>query len=187
MGSNLGSENPRKIPEHSVGVGPFCASPPASGKGLIGYRNDVLRKYDRQTMWVALGLLICTILVAVVVAVQERGENAADHAMEENSINDDAAVNSNPTTLSGVRTVNEESASSEMSSGQTISIDRTDTVISLGQNSSPLKQSPAPSQTAVCARTFETYQPETQADASLMFSVQRQDTARVDPAKDSIL
>ena len=64
---NLGSENPKKIPEHSVGVGRLV-----SGKDLIAYRNDVLRRYDRQTMWVASGLMVlCTILAAVVVAVQE--------------------------------------------------------------------------------------------------------------------
>ncbi len=179
MESNLGRENPKKIPEHSVGVGRFCASPPVSGKDLIAYRNDVLRRYDRQTMWVASGLVICTILGAVVVAVQEPEKNAADHAMEENLISDDAAVNSNPTALSDVRTVNAESTSSAMNSGQTISIDRTDTVIYPGQNSSPLTESPAPSQTAVSAPTSETYQPETQASASPMSSVQRQDTARV--------
>jgi hypothetical protein len=179
MESNLESENPRKIPETSVGVGRFCASPPVSGKDLIAYRSDVLRRYDRQTMWVASGLLICTILAAVAVAVQEPEKNAADHAMEENLISDDAAVNSNPTALSDIRTVKAESTSSAMTSGQTISNDRTDTVISPGQNSSPLTESSAPSQTAVSAPTSETYQSETQADTSPTSQVQRQDTARV--------
>ncbi|MBV8273632.1 MAG: hypothetical protein JO170_00010 [Verrucomicrobia bacterium] len=176
---NLGSENPKKIPEHSEGVGRFCVPPPVTGKDLTPYRNGVLRKYDRQTTWVASGLMICTILAAVVVAVQIPEKNAADHATDENLISDDATVNSNSTTLSGVRSVNEESARTGMSSGQTISIDRTGTVISLGQNSSPLTQSPVPSQTPVSAPTSETYQPETQADASLMSSVHGQDTARV--------
>jgi hypothetical protein len=178
MESNLGRENPKKIPEHSVGVGRFCAFPPVSGKDLIAYRNDVLRRYDRQTMWVASGLLICMILGAVVVAVQEPEKNAADHAMEENLISDDAVVNSNPTALSDVRTVNAESTSSAMNSGQR-SIDRTDTVISPGQNSSPLTESQESSQTPVSALTSETYQSETQADTSPMSPVQRQDTARV--------
>jgi hypothetical protein len=176
---NLESENPKKIPEISVGVGRFCAPPPVSGKDLIAYRNDVLRRYDRQTMWVALGLLICTILAAVVVAVQAPEKNAADHAMEENLISDDAAVTSNPTTLSDVRTVNAESTSSEISSGQTISVERTDIVISPGQSASPQTQSPESSQTPVSAPTSETYQPETQADASPMPPVQREDTTRV--------
>jgi hypothetical protein len=81
-------------------------------------------------MWVASGLLICTILAAVLVAVQEQEKNAADHATEENLISDGAVVNSSPTALSDLRTVNEESANSEMSSGETISIDHTDTVFS---------------------------------------------------------
>jgi hypothetical protein len=171
---NLGSENPKKIPEHSVGVGRVV-----SGKDLIAYRNDALRRYDRQTMWVASGLLICTILAAVVVALRVPEKNAAGHAMEENLVSDDAAVNSNPTTLSGVRSVNEKSASSEMSPGQTISIDRTDTVISPGQNSPPPTESPVPGQTPASAPTSETYQPETQADTGPMSPVQRKDTARV--------
>jgi hypothetical protein len=150
-----------------------------SGKDLIAYRNGVLRKYDRQTMWVASGLLICTILAAVVLVIQEAKKNAADYATAEDLISDDAAVNSNPTTLSDVRSVNAESTSTKTTSGQTISIDRTDTVISPGQNSSPLTQSPVPDQTPVSAPTSETYQPETQADASLMFPVQRKDTAQV--------
>jgi hypothetical protein len=65
--------------------------------------------------------------------------------------------------------VNVESTSSEMSSGQTISVERTDIVISPGQSASPLTESP----------TSETYQPETQADASPMPPVQQEDTARV--------
>jgi hypothetical protein len=152
MDRNLASENPRKMPETSV-----------------------LRRYDRQTMFVALGLLICTILAAVVVAVEIPEKNAAD----ENLISDDATVNSNSTTLSGVRSVNEVSASSAMGSGQTISIDRTDTGISPGENSSPLTRSPVPSQTPVSAPTSETYQPEAQADTTPMSPVQGQDTARV--------
>jgi hypothetical protein len=173
---SLGSENPKKIPEQSVGAGRFCASAPVSGKDLIAYKNEVLRKYDRQTMRVTSGLLICTILAAVVVALQVPGKNAADHAIKENLVSDDAAVNSSPTTLSGVRTGNTESTNSEITSGQTISIDRTDTLISRGQNSSPLTVSPESSQTPVSALTSETYQPETQASASPM---QRQDIVRV--------
>jgi hypothetical protein len=176
---NLESENPRKIPEASAGVGRFCASPAVSGKDLIAYRNDVLRRYDRQTMWVASGLLICTILAAVVVAVQEQEKNAADHEMEENLISDDAAVNANPTALPDVRGVNAESVNSEMSLGQTISVKRTDVVISPGKSSSPLTGPAESSQIPVSALTSETYQPETQADTSPMPSVQRQDTARV--------
>jgi hypothetical protein len=179
MERNLKSENPKKISEISVGVGRFCASPPVSGKDLIAYRNDVLRRYDRQTMWVASGLLICTILAAVVVAVQAPEKNAANRAMEENLISDDAVVTSNPTTLSDVRTVNAESTSSEMSSGQTISVERADIVISPGQSASPLTESPESSQTLVSAPTSETYQPETQADTSPMPPVQREDIARV--------
>jgi len=171
---NLGSENPKKILEHSVGVGRLV-----SGENLIAYRNDVLRRYDRQTMWVAWGLMVCTILAAVVVAVQEPEKNAADHAMKENLTSGDAAVNSNPTAFPDVRSVNAESANSEMSLGQTISVKRTDIVISPGKSSSPLTQSPVPSQTPVSALTSETYQPETQADTSPMSPVQRKDTARV--------
>ena len=112
------------------------------------------------------------------------GKKAADHAMEENLISGDAAVNSNPTALSGVRSVNEKSASSEMSPGQTIGIDRTDTVISHGQNSSPATESPVPGQSPVSAPTSETYQPETQADASDVPSAAERHRAG-NPAKDS--
>jgi len=176
---NLESENPRKIPETSVGVGQFCASPSVSGKDLNAYRNDVLRRYDRQTMWVASGLLICTILAAVVVAVQEQEKNAADHATAENLISDAAAVNANPTALPDVRSVNAVSANNEMSLGQTISVKRTDIVISPGKSSSPLTESPESSLIPVSALTSETYQPETQADTSPMSPVQPKDTARV--------
>ena len=176
---NLESENPRKIPETSVGVGQFCASPSVSGKDLNAYRNDVLRRYDRQTMWVASGLLICTILAAVVVAVQEQEKNAADHATAENLISDAAAVNANPTALPDVRSVNAVSANNEMSLGQTISVKRTDIVISPGKSSSPLTESPESSLIPVSALTSETYQPETQADTSPMSPVQRKDTAPV--------
>jgi len=173
MESNLGSENPRKIPEHSVGR--FCASPSVSGKDLIAYRNEVFRRYDRQTMRVASGLLVCTILAAVVVALQESKKNAAYHAPAENLISDDAAVNSNPTALSDVRSVNAESANSEMSSGQTISIDCTETVISPGKNSSPQMKPAEPIQTPVPTLTSEV----NELNASPVSSVDRPDIARV--------
>jgi hypothetical protein len=68
--------------------------------------------------------------------------NAADYATAQSLTMDVEAVNSISTALPDVRSVNTESANSEMSSGQTISIDRTDTVISPGQNSPPLTESP---------------------------------------------
>ena len=177
MESNPGSENPRKIPQHSLGR--LCASPSVSGKDLIAYRNDVLRRYDRQTMLVASGLLICTILGAVVVAVQEPEKKAAYHAPAENSISDNGAVNSNPTALSDVRSMNAESANSEMGSGQTISIDRTETVISPGKNSSPQMNPAEPIQTPAPSLISEVSEP----NARWVSSVDRPDIARVNRPK----
>ena len=144
----------------------------------LGNTNEVLRRFDSQARWFAAGLVSLASIAALAVAVSERSDNAVNHVTEEKFSGDEGLLNSNPSALSDVRTVNKESASSEMSSGQTISTHRTDTVIFPGQNSSPQTESPVPSQTPVSVLNPETYQPEMQADSGPMSPVQPKDTAR---------
>jgi hypothetical protein len=122
-----------------------------------GNTNEVLRRFDSEARWFAAGLVSLASIAAVAVAVVKGSDNAVNHVTEEKLSGDEVMLNSNTTALSDVRSVNKESASSEMSPGQTISIDGTDTVISPEQNSFPLAESPVPGQTPLSAPTSETY------------------------------
>jgi hypothetical protein len=126
----------------------------------LGNTNEVLKRFDFEARWLAVGLVSLASIAAVAVAVDEGSDNAFNHVTEEKFSGDDGLLNANPTALSDVRSVNKESANSEMSLGQTISIDRTDTVISPGQNSSPPTESPAPGQTPVSARLRKYIRPK---------------------------
>jgi hypothetical protein len=135
-------------------------------------RNDAFRGFDSETTWLAAGLLGFAILV-LTLAGQDGHESVADHLKEQKLARDDASLQANPGALSNIIKLDALSASTETTSGQMINVERTDTVISPGQSSSPPTESPESSQTPVSAL------PETQADNSPMSPVQRQDTVRV--------
>ena len=67
-------------------------------RALRGTRN-VMRRFNRNTMWVAMGLLGTVIFAALVLAVQERRANAADPPVEAAQAGRNVLLSTNVSTL----------------------------------------------------------------------------------------
>ena len=137
-------------------------------------RNDAIGRSDCEMKWLVGGLLGFAIFV-VTLADQDGHENDANHLTKQKLTKDDALLHADPRTLSNVITLNAESASIKMISGQTASVDYTDTVFSARKNSFPQTESSESSRTPGSAQTSETHQYDTEANASPKSSFNRQD------------
>jgi hypothetical protein len=143
MESNPPSEHKRKFSgnTHLRAFG-GAGQPSQSGDHPVALRgaNDVLRGFDSETRWLAVGLVSCMGFGAVILAVQEWNQNAVERAVEEELSRDDSLLNSNPGGLShdsmSAESLKVESASSELASREKISAVRRAVVIS-PDNSSP--------------------------------------------------
>ena len=118
---------------------------------LHGARK-VMRGFNRNTMWVATGLLGIVIFAALVLAFQERHPMAANLAEEARQTSGEILLNTSPAALSEVVGSNGKSAD-EITLGQATSFDD--------------------------AFTPEKNHPEVQANVSSWSPGQRQDSARV--------
>jgi hypothetical protein len=156
MESDLGCEKQRKLSGNEHFRAFAATRPLQSGKHpvALGNTNEVLRSFDSETRWVAAAIVSFAVIAALALAAQEWHQLATDRATEEKLAVDDGLLNANPNALSHVQSVNVESASSEMPSEQTISIDRTENVISPRQNPSLHMESQGPIQTPVSTLTF---------------------------------
>jgi hypothetical protein len=91
-------------------------SPPLEkieNKGFLSDPDDVIRKFNRDTMWLAAGLLGTLIFAALVLALQEPDRKAANQLKEELQASGDALVNANPSILSKAVGLNPESPPQE--------------------------------------------------------------------------
>jgi hypothetical protein len=145
----------------------------------LGNTNAVLRRFDSETRWIAVGLVSFAIIAAVAVAVDEQSDHAVNHVTEEKLSGDDRLLNANPSALPHVRSVNSEIASSEVPSGQTFSTGPPDTAISPQQNPFPQTLSQEAIQTPVPTPTPGIYQPDVQSNSNPVSSAHGQDIARV--------
>jgi len=139
---------------------------------------NVIRGLNRNTTWLATGLLCSVVFGALVLAVQEWHPKAADQGGEERPTRGDLLMNANPGTLSKIVSLSAESSKSEITSGQATSVDHVFTAISPQENPPPPTETPESTQTPVVAPTPEINQPDAQATASPWSSVQWQDFAR---------
>jgi len=81
-------------------------------------RNDAIGRSDCEMKWLVGGLLGFAIFV-VTLADQDGHENDANHLTKQKLTEDDALLHANLRTLSNVISLNAESASIKMTSGQT--------------------------------------------------------------------
>jgi hypothetical protein len=91
-------------------------------RALRGTRN-VMRRFNRNTMWVAMGLLSTVIFAALVLAVQERRAKAADPPVEAVQAGRNVLLSTNVSTLTKDVGLTAKSPTGEISSGQATSVD----------------------------------------------------------------
>jgi hypothetical protein len=121
--------------------------------------NDVIRRFNRDTEWLATGILGAEVSAALVLAalIQEGHPKAVDQAKQERQTSGDALVNGNPGTLSKAMGFKAESSTGELTSGQATSVDHG--FISPHETPSLRMETAASTQTPVLALTSETNQP----------------------------
>jgi hypothetical protein len=134
--------------------------------------SDMIGRSDCEMKWLVGGLL-CFAIFVVTLADQDGHENDANHLTKQKLTGDEVLLHANPGTLSNMISLNAESAGIKMTSGQTASVDHTDTVFS-ARDSFPQTESSESSRTPGSAQTSETSQFDTEANASPMSSFNRQ-------------
>jgi hypothetical protein len=85
--------------------------------------NKVIKRFNRNTTWVATGLLTPVIFAALMVALQERHATADDLTKEERQTTGDLLLNANPPAISDVAGSNEKGTGG-IASGRATSVDR---------------------------------------------------------------
>jgi hypothetical protein len=134
-----------------------------------------IRRINRNSAWLATGILTSLISAALMFAVQERHAKATDQAAS-----GAALVNANPGVLSKVATLHAESSNREITAGQATSVAHGSAVISPQQNPFAWMETPErPTQAPVLTLAPKNDQPVAQANASQQPSVRGQDSARV--------
>ena len=104
----MASDEPRlQTPEH-----------PMPSAGI----NEVIKRFNRNTTWVAIGLLGCVVFAALMVAFQ-KGHAQADDLTEARQTTGDLSLNANPAATSRVVDSNEKSGG-EIAPEQATSADR---------------------------------------------------------------
>jgi hypothetical protein len=183
MESGLGCEKQRQV-RGNEDLRAFGANRPSqSGKHpvALGNTNEVLRRFDSETGWVAAGLVSFAIIAALALAVDVGREDATDNVTKEKLAGDDGLLNASPGALPYVGSVNSESAS-EISSGQTFSTDPTGSLSSPRQNHPQGMESQEPIQTPVPTLTSAN-RTDAQSNSKPVSSVHR-GTLLGDPTKD---
>jgi hypothetical protein len=181
MESDLGCEKQKKLGDNEH-LRAFAATRRLqSGKLPVAFgdTNEVLRRFDAETGWIAAGLVSFAIITALALAFDERREMAADHVTEDKVAGADGLLNANSSALPDVTIANAESASTEIPSGQTVSIDGSVSVISARQNPSPPMEPQESIQAPVSTLTSAVNQLDPQSNFDPVSSVHRQDNAGV--------
>ena len=142
------------------------------------------RRFNRNSAWLATGILSSLISAALMFAVQERHAKVTDQAKEDKETGGAALVNANPGVHSNVATLRAESSTGEIRLRQAINVTPGSAVISPLQNPFVWMEIPErPSQASLPMLTPKNDQPVAQANASRQPSVRGQDSARVIRAK----
>jgi hypothetical protein len=113
---------------------------------------EVIKSFNRNTTWVATGLLAPVIFAAVMLALQERHAKADNLTKAERQTTGGLLLNANPAAISDIVGSNKESTG-EITSGQATSVDR--------------------------GLTPEISHPDVQANATAWSPVQQSDSARI--------
>ena len=147
--------------------------------------NDVIRRFNRDTEWLATGVLGAVVFAALVLAVlvQERHPKAVDLTEEAVQARGDLLLNANFATRFTVVGLNGKSSTGKMTSGQASNVGHAFTEISPKEIPSSQMEAAASTPTPVLAFTPEINHITAQANASSWSPVHWQDSARVSRPK----
>jgi hypothetical protein len=140
--------------------------------------NDVIRRFNRDTEWLAtlvMGTLVCAALMLAVL-VQDRHPKAVDPTEKAVQAGGDFLLNANSATLFKDVDLN---STGEITSGQASSVDHAFTEISQMENPSSQMEAAASTPTPVLAFTPEINHIKAQANASSWSPAHWQDPVRV--------
>jgi hypothetical protein len=141
--------------------------------------NDVIRSFNRDTGWLASGVLGAVVFAALVLAVlvQERHPKAADPIEEARQAEGDLLLNANPPTRFTVDLYGKRSIG-KMTSGPATSVHHAFTEILPKENLSSQMEAAPSTLTPVLAFTPEIDRHDLQANASSWTPAHRQDSGR---------
>jgi len=134
----------------------------------------VIKRLNRNTTWVATGLLGSVVFAALMVAFQERHPKA-DDLTEARQTTGDLSLNANPATVAGV-VANTSNADGKMTPGPGSSVDHAFT--ETPPQEIPSSQMEPAASTPVLASTPETNRNDAQANPDAGPLARRQDSAR---------
>src|SRR5215469_13958154 len=101
---------------------------------LQGGEQPYIRRFNRNSAWLATGILSSLISAALMFAVQERHAKGTDQAKVDKETSGAVLVNATPGVVSKVATLRAESSTGEIRSGQAINVAHGSAVISPQQN-----------------------------------------------------
>jgi hypothetical protein len=143
--------------------------------------NDAIRKFNRDTRWVATGVLGAVVFAGLMLAllVQERYPHAVHHTGEAVQAGVNLLLNTNVATLAESVVLTGKGSTGEIAPGQAISVDQAFTNISTKENPSSQMEAAASTPTPVLAFTPEINRHDVEATADFWTPAHRQDAGRV--------
>ena len=137
--------------------------------------SDVIRGFNRDTAWLATGVLGAVVFAALVLAVQEYHPTNVNSTGESVQAGSDRLLNANVVTAGSVVA---KSSNDEMASGEGGVIDQVFNKTSPQENPSLQMEGPATTPTPVLAFTSEINRQDAQSNAGSWTPAHRQDSGR---------
>ena len=130
--------------------------------------NDIIRKFNRETRWVAAGVLGAVVFAGLMLAfmVQERYPNAVDSAEEAMQAGGNLLLNTNVSTLAKNVVLTKKSSTDEIPPGQATTLNQASPNNSSRENPSSQMETAASTPTPVVAFTPKIDHHDVQTNAS---------------------
>jgi hypothetical protein len=141
--------------------------------------QDVIRRFNRDTAWLAMGVLGALVFATLLVAVKERSPRPVDLTQETRQAEGNLLLNGQPGTQFTVVDLNEKGSNGKTLPEQAPSVDHSLTKISPQEDPSPGMETAAFTRNPVEALTPKINHPDVQANANSWSSANWQDSARV--------
>jgi hypothetical protein len=106
--------------------------------------QDVIRRFNRDTAWLAMGILGVLIIATLLIGVQERSPKRDDRTEEASQAQNNLMLNGKPATRFTAVDVNQESSNDKTIPEQVPSGDRGYTEISPQEDASPQMETSTP-------------------------------------------
>src|SRR3984893_6183655 len=165
--------------------GPRALHAPASQTRVysvaLSDTNDVIRRFNRDTAWLATSMVGTLVFAALMLAflVQDRHPKTVDFTEKAVQAGGDLLLNANSATLFKGVDLKEQNSTGEITSGPASSVDHAFTQISPKENPSSQMEAAVSTPTPVLAFTPEINDINAQANASLRSPAHWQDSVRV--------